>query len=166
MGLTSGVYSQARATDPVKVYENASKGGTSASFDRVGRFNMRDSTTKVNDSSISSIDVSPGWSVEAMKAGKNPGDVSNKMFTGYTPIMPSGWNDVIDEIVIYKTPAPAPAPVSGTGQEPTIVNTSSEDLVLSPDEGNAWWIWLIVVIILIFMAVGVYMFTKKPVAPL
>lgn len=160
MGLTPGVHSPARDSDPVKIYESVNKGGTSASFDKIGRFNIKDADTKVNDSSISSIYVSPGYKVEALKSGQSPGNAGTQMFTGYTASMPSGWNDVIDEIVIYKTPAPAPSPSTlspaGEPSQPPIELVNSP----SPEEGSLWWILLIVSIILILLGVGVYMFRK------
>ncbi len=135
MPKVTGAHSPSRSQDPVKIYEGVNRRGDSASFDRVGRFNISNSNTGVNDGSISSIEVTTGWMVEAMKAGKNPGDVSNRIFTGYTASMPSGWNDIIDEIVISRTSAPAPAsrtgqspaPASRTGQSPAPAPASTEE---------------------------------------
>ena len=166
--LPPGVYSPARKQDLVKVYENSNKGGTSASFDRVGRFNISNDSSRVNDSSISSIDVLPGYKVEALKAGQKPGNTGTQMFTGYTANIPSGWNDKIDEIVIYKAPPPPPPPPPPS---PVFTPAPSAPAPIalvtppSPKEGSSWWIWLIVAIILILLGVGVYMFTKKPAAP-
>ena len=138
MPKVTGAYSPSRSQDPVKIYSGVNRGGgESASFDRVGRFDISNSNTGVNDGSISSIEVTTGWMVEAMKAGKNPGDVSNRIFTGYTASMPSGWNDIIDEIVISRTsapaPAPAPAPASTTGQSPAPAPASTEEPM------DIWW---------------------------
>lgn len=133
MPKVTGAYSPSRSQDPVKIYEDVNRGGDSASFDRVGKFNISNSNTGVNDGSISSIEVTTGWMVEAMKAGKRPGDVSNRIFTGYTASMPSGWNDIIDEIVISRTSAPAPA--STTGQSPAPASTE-ETMDISQ---YIWW---------------------------
>ena len=177
MSLSLGAHSPARASDPVKVYEKANKTGTSASFDRVGRFDINSQYTRVGNGLISSIDVSPGYIVEGLKAGQNPGDTGTRMFTGYTANMPSGWDNTIDEIVISQTPSsptprqtpaptpssptPAPTPSSPTPRQtpaPTPVPTPGNE----PEEGIAWWVWLIISIIVVLLGVGgLVLMTKK-----
>ena len=147
MPRVTGAYSPRRSQDPVKIYENTNRGGDSASFDRVGRFDISNDNTGVNNGSISSIEVTTGWKVEAMKAGKRPGDANNRIFTGYTASMPSGWNDIIDEIVISRTsaPAPAPAPASTTGQSPAPASTTGQSPAPASTEETMdisqyiWW---------------------------
>ena len=158
--LLPGVYSPARASDPVKVYQSASKGGTSASFDRVGKFDINSQYTGVGNGTISSIDVSPGYTVEGLKSGQNPGSTGTRMFTGYTASMPSGWDNIIDEIVISQTTPPSPSttpPSPSTTPRPAPAPTPGEE----PEEGSSWWIWLIVSIIVVLLGVGGLMLTMK-----
>jgi hypothetical protein len=124
--MLPGVYSPERASDPVKVYQNANYGGTNASFTSAGRYNISNSNTGVNDESISSIKLEPGWTV----TGYTKGDKSSKLFTSSVSSMPTGWDDKIDEIVIAQTIAATtttPAPSTTTPEPVKGAETKVED---------------------------------------
>lgn len=130
--MLPGVYSPERASDPVKVYQNTNYGGTNASFTSAGRYNISNSNTGVNDESISSIKIEPGWTV----TGYTKGDKSSKLFTSSTTSMPSGWDDKIDEIVIARTgAATTTTPVTAATTPPVTTTTPAGEKVESSNTG-------------------------------
>ena len=108
----SGVSSPALPSDPVKIYKDKSEKGTSASFSRPGDFVLSSNATGVSASTVSSINVAPGWTLSAFSKTNftgNRADFSSSNASSFY----NTFNDKAKSIRITGPSYPSGTPVPG-----------------------------------------------------
>jgi hypothetical protein len=183
--MLTGVHSPANAPDPIKVYTDHGYKGTSAGFTQVGDYVINSTNTGVPDNSISSIQVASGWSAELFENSNFTG--YKRVYDYSQDNITNNLDNKVSLIRIRRTPAPAPAPAPApisspapapisrpapapiSSPAPAPISTPPSPSTTpaptpgnEPEEGIAWWVWLIIAIIvcLLFGVGGLVLMMK------